>query len=82
MPSFFPFKQYGQSGKWCSDLFPHMNARIDELTFVHSMVAEQNSHGPAMYHMTTGDPRMRRVAGFLERLWPGQRNAETCRPLW
>jgi hypothetical protein len=56
-PSFFPFKPYGQSGKWCSDLFPYMNAKVDALTFIHSMVAAENSHGPAMYHMSTGDPR-------------------------
>lgn len=57
MPSPFPFAQYGQTGKWCSDLFPHMNSQVDQLTFVHSMVAEQNSHGPAMFQMSTGEAR-------------------------
>ena len=41
-------------GKWVSEIFPEMAAKVDELTFIHSMVAEQNSHGPAMYHMSTG----------------------------
>lgn len=57
MPSPFKFKRYGASGKWCSELFPHMGSKVDDLTFVHSMVAEQNSHGPAMYHFSTGHPR-------------------------
>src|SRR5262249_4677424 len=39
MPSPFGFRQHGQSGKWCSDLFPRINEHVDELTFVHSMVA-------------------------------------------
>jgi hypothetical protein len=57
MPSLFRFAQYGQSGKWCSELFPRLSQKVDELTFVHSMVAEQNSHGPAMYHIQTGESR-------------------------
>ncbi|WP_437187640.1 DUF1501 domain-containing protein [Planctomicrobium sp. SH668] len=56
-PSFFPFSQYGETGKWCSNLFPKINKKVDELTFVHSMVAKQNSHGPAMFHMSTGEAR-------------------------
>jgi hypothetical protein len=57
MPSPFRFRQYGQAGKWCSELFPRMAEKVDDLTFVHSMVAQQNSHGPAMYHFMTGEPR-------------------------
>lgn len=57
MQSPFKFKQYGQTGKWVSEIFPQMAEKVDELTFIHSMVAEQNSHGPAMYHMSTGFAR-------------------------
>ncbi|MCH7990390.1 MAG: DUF1501 domain-containing protein [Planctomycetes bacterium] len=57
MPSPFQFKQFGESGKWCSEIFPHLNRKVDDLTFIHSMVAEANSHGPAMYHFMTGEPR-------------------------
>ncbi|HTI50046.1 MAG TPA: DUF1501 domain-containing protein [Planctomycetaceae bacterium] len=57
MKSPFAFQQYGQTGKWVSEIFPHQAAHVDELTFIHSMVAEQNSHGPAMYHMSTGFSR-------------------------
>ena len=57
MQSPFKFQQYGQTGKWVSEIFPHVAAQVDDLTFIHSMVAEQNSHGPAMYHMSTGFAR-------------------------
>ena len=57
MQSPFKFEQYGQTGKWVSEIFPHQAKHVDELTFIHSMVAEQNSHGPAMYHMSTGFSR-------------------------
>lgn len=57
MKSPFQFAQYGESGKWVSELFPHMARHVDRLCFVHSMVAEQNSHGPAMYHISTGNAR-------------------------
>ncbi|MEK0445316.1 MAG: hypothetical protein RLZZ399_637 [Verrucomicrobiota bacterium] len=48
------FKQYGQSGKWVSDLFPHLAQRVDDLAFVHSMTAESPIHGSAMLKMNTG----------------------------
>ncbi|MCK5942763.1 MAG: DUF1501 domain-containing protein, partial [Planctomycetes bacterium] len=30
------FKQYGQCGKWVSDLFPHVGTCVDDITFLHS----------------------------------------------
>ncbi len=57
MPSPFKFRQHGQSGHWASELFPHMAQHVDHLTFVHSVVAQENSHGPAMCHMSTGQSR-------------------------
>ena len=36
-PSPFGFKQYGETGKWVSDLFPHVGQHVDELCFIHSM---------------------------------------------
>jgi hypothetical protein len=54
MQSPFKFRQHGQSDRWVSEIFPHMAAKVDDVAFIHSMVAEQNSHGPAMYHMSTG----------------------------
>src|SRR5262245_9714536 len=31
------FKQYGECGKWVSDLFPHLATCVDDITFIHSM---------------------------------------------
>jgi hypothetical protein len=54
MRSSFNFKQYGQSGKWVSELFPHVGEHVDNLTFIHSMVADANNHAPAQWEMSTG----------------------------
>lgn len=48
------FHQYGQSGKWCSDLFPNINKHVDDLCFIHSMHTEGVAHGPATLFMHTG----------------------------
>jgi len=48
------FQQYGQCGKWVSELFPHLAQRVDDLAFVHSMYAESPIHGSAMFMMNSG----------------------------
>jgi hypothetical protein len=48
------FKQYGQSGKWVSDLFPHVGSCVDDIAFIHSMTADSPIHGSAMLQMNTG----------------------------
>jgi hypothetical protein len=48
------FKQYGQSGKWISDLFPHLASCVDDIAFLHSMTADSPIHGSAMLQMNTG----------------------------
>ncbi len=48
------FKQYGQSGKWVSDLFPHLAKNVDDIAFLHSMTADSPIHGSAMLQMNTG----------------------------
>jgi hypothetical protein len=48
------FRQRGQSGKWISDLFPHIGALADELCFIHSMKGKTNTHGPGENYMSTG----------------------------
>ena len=48
------FQQYGQSGKWVSDLFPHLATCVDDLAFIHSMTADSPIHGSAMLQMNTG----------------------------
>ncbi len=48
------FKQYGQSGKWVSDLFPNIATCVDDIAFIHSLTADSPIHGSAMLQMNTG----------------------------
>ncbi len=48
------FKQYGQCGKYISDLFPHLGQRADDIAFIHSMYAESPIHGSALLMMNSG----------------------------
>jgi hypothetical protein len=48
------FKQYGQCGKYISDLFPHVGECADEIAFIHSMIADSPIHGSALLQMNTG----------------------------
>ena len=48
------FKQYGQSGKYVSDLFPNVGEHVDDIAFIHSMTAESPIHGSAMLMMNSG----------------------------
>jgi hypothetical protein len=48
------FKQYGQCGKYVSDLFPHLSGCVDDIAFIHSMTADSPIHGSAMLQMNTG----------------------------
>ena len=48
------FKQYGQCGKWVSDLFPNIATHVDDIAFLHSMTADSPIHGSAMLQMNSG----------------------------
>jgi hypothetical protein len=48
------FKQYGQCGKWVSDLYPHLGQCVDDIAFIHSMTADSPQHGSAMLQMNSG----------------------------
>src|SRR5262249_50160093 len=48
------FAQYGQCGKWVSDLFPNLSECVDAIAFLHSMTADSPVHGSAMLQMNTG----------------------------
>jgi hypothetical protein len=50
----YAFRPRGQSGKWVSDLIPHLAALTDELAFVHSLTSQSNTHGPAENFLSTG----------------------------
>lgn len=48
------FQQYGESGTWVSDLFPHLSQRVDDLCFIHSMHGTNPAHGGAVLKLHTG----------------------------
>jgi hypothetical protein len=48
------FKQFGQCGKWVSDLFPNVGECVDDIAFLHSMYADSPIHGSAMLMMNSG----------------------------
>ena len=50
----FAFAQHGQSGRWVSDLLPHMAKHVDDIAVMLSMTSRTNVHGPASYLMNTG----------------------------
>lgn len=54
MKSPFAFKQHGKSGAWVSDLFPKLAGCVDDVAFIHSMVAKSNNHTPATFQMNSG----------------------------
>jgi hypothetical protein len=54
MKSPFAFRQYGQCGRWVSDLLPHLAGCADDMTLIHSMVAKSSNHTPATFQMNSG----------------------------
>jgi len=54
MKSPFEFKQYGQSGRWVSSVFPHQAKWVDEMAFLMAMTTKTSVHGPGSYMMNTG----------------------------
>jgi hypothetical protein len=53
-PSPFAFKQYGQCGKWVSDIFPEIAKCVDDICFIHSMHTDIPEHAGAMMMMNVG----------------------------
>lgn len=54
MKSPFPFRQWGQTGTWASELFPHVNQHIDDLCIVRSMTSNFPEHTGANYFLHSG----------------------------
>lgn len=48
------FKQYGESGLWVSELFPHLAQRVDDLCMIHSLHGTNPAHGGAVMKIHTG----------------------------
>lgn len=58
MKSPWAFKQYGQSGRWVSDLFPKMAEHVDRMALIHSMHTEGVAHGPATLFLHSGSQNL------------------------
>jgi hypothetical protein len=54
MKSPFAWKQYGQSGRWVSEVFPQIATCVDDLAFLMAMTSKTNVHGPAVYQQNSG----------------------------
>lgn len=54
MKSPWKFSQYGQSGRWASELFAETAKHADDLCFVHSLHTEGVAHGPATLFLHCG----------------------------
>ena len=50
----YRFRPRGQTGKWVSDLMPHLAELTDDLAFIHSLTSISNTHGPAENFLSTG----------------------------
>ena len=50
----FSFKQYGQSGMWVSEIFPHLSKVVDDITMINSMRAASSIHSVGQISMHTG----------------------------
>jgi hypothetical protein len=58
MKPLWEFKQRGQSGRWVSELFPHLAQHADEYCVVRSMHTEGVAHGPATLFLHTGSTNL------------------------
>ncbi len=54
MKSPFKWKQHGKSGRWVTDVFPHLATCVDDMAFLMGMTSKTNVHGPASYLQNTG----------------------------
>ena len=54
------FKQYGQSGTWVSDLFPHLGSVIDDVCVLNAIHCESDGHDKATLAAHTGSAQFAR----------------------
>ncbi len=53
--SVFPFKQYGESGMWISDLMPETAKHADRLCMINGMHCDTGNHAQSFLQMHTGE---------------------------
>jgi len=54
LPALKPFKQYGKSGRWMSELLPHIGNLADDMCLIRSMHTEAVNHAPGVTFSLTG----------------------------
>ena len=54
------FKQYGQSGLWVSDLFPHLGGVMDDVCMLNAMHCDSDGHDKATLAAHTGSSQFAR----------------------
>lgn len=54
LPPLKPFKQYGECGRWLSELLPHTGGVADDICLVRSMYTEAVNHAPGVTLFMTG----------------------------
>jgi len=54
----YTFRQYGESGAWVCEKYSAIAQCVDDIAFLKSCWSESNNHGPAMYQINTGLPRV------------------------
>jgi hypothetical protein len=50
----WPWKQYGESGKWLNDIVAPLGSVVDEIAFIHNLVGKTGVHSQATYLHSTG----------------------------
>lgn len=56
----YGFKQYGHSGTWVSELFPHLGSVIDDVCVLNAMHCESDGHDKATLAAHTGSAQFAR----------------------
>jgi len=54
----FKFAQYGDSGIWMSELFPHLSRQADRMCVIRSLHTEGSAHGEALLRLHTGQANL------------------------
>jgi uncharacterized protein DUF1501 len=54
LPAIKPFRQYGSSGMWLSELIPHIGSIADDICLVRSMNTDAVNHAPGVTFFLTG----------------------------
>jgi Protein of unknown function (DUF1501) len=50
----FKFDQYGQTGTWISELYPHLAKQVDDLCFIRGLHTDTPAHPEAVIQLHTG----------------------------